>query len=203
MNLTWKKTAAMIIGGLVTASLVAPVLADNTTPTEQPTNAKPGIRQFAQGMGMMGRGGKGDMMGKVGGMMHGGQGEVGIMMKGLGNDQLLADAAKGAGMTVEEYQAKLQADRQANRQAQADLRQTHQDQLLADAAKGAGMTVEEYQAKLEADRQTAMVERYAEKQGITVDEAKAQMKEKVLSHIGNMAKRLGITFDDLKAYIGQ
>lgn len=203
MNLTWKKTAAMIIGGLVTASLVAPVLADSTTPAEQSTNAKPGIRQFAQGMGMMGRGGKGGMMGKAGGMMRGGQGGAGMMMKGLGNDQLLVDAAKGAGMTVEDYQAKLQAEAQANRQAQADLRQTHQDQVLADAAKGAGMTVEEYQAKLEADRQTAMVERYAEKQGITVDEAKAQLKDKVLSRIGNMAKRLGITLDDLKAYIGQ
>ncbi len=203
MNLTWKKTAAMIIGGLVTASLVAPVLADTTPPTEQPTDAKPGIRQFAPDFGMMGRGGKGGMMGKGGGMVRGQMPGGAGMMMGLDQDQVLADAAKGAGMTVEEYKAKLQADAQANRQAQAQLRQTHQDQVLADAAKGAGMTVDEYKAKLEADRQTAMIERYAEKQGISVDEAKAQIKDKVLSRIGNMAKRLGITLEDLKAYIGQ
>lgn len=199
MNLTWKKAAAMVIGGLLTASLVAPVLADTTIPSEQPTNTKPGIHQFAPGFAMMGRGGKGGFMGKMGGMVRG---DAGMMMS-RDQDQLLIDAAKGAGMTIEEYKAKLEADRQTDRKAQAELRQTHQDQLLTDAAKGAGMTVEEYKAKLEADRQTAMIERYAEQKGITVDEVKVQIKDQVLNRIGAMAKRLGITMEDLKAKIGQ
>ncbi|MGE5653915.1 MAG: hypothetical protein ACM3ZQ_06570 [Bacillota bacterium] len=202
MNLTWKKTAAMIVGGLVTASLVAPVLADTTTPTDQTTGTAPGIHQFAPGFHM--RGGKGGFMGDLfagkGGFLggdRGGKGGAGPMMK-LDQGQLLTDAAKGAGLTVEEYKAKLQADRKA---AKEQLK-AHQDQIFADAAKGAGLAVEEYQAKLQADRQNAMIERYAQQKGITVDEAKAQLKDQMANRMAAQAKRFGITLEDLKAKLG-
>lgn len=222
MNLTWKKTAAMIVGGLVTASLVAPVLADTpTTPTDELVGAAPGIHEFAPGF-QRGGGGKGGFLGGdrggKGPMMNMGQmaEKRGIMadvlktkMPALGaqrnanQEQILADAAKGAGMTVEEYKAKLQADRQVERQAQAEQRKAEAEQKLAAAAAAANMTVDEYKAKLQADHQAAAIGRYAEHKGITVDEAKAQMKDQALKQMVSRAKALGITLDDVKAYFGQ